>query len=493
MCTVASTAQPTSHPLPPPEAPVLRPPEGGWRAWRRTGDMPRDARLAALRLRQQWLSLSGASDHSIDLDAPLIASGHQPGWWHMGIVAKWWAAEALAHAARAGQPALWIVVDQDVGDVLDIAYPTAQRTRAVATIVPVQAQADAAHPLEPDVPLGVRPALRGAMMAKRDAPGAWPAIDAGLDAIADAFARTCAASLASQVHASAAAMLTAGQSAVSLSALALARTELFAVLVEHMARAPRACVENYNRAVRAFPHAGMRPLAIREADAIELPLWWVAPGQRRRAAYAHELASGAAPFPNATLAPRALTMTALARAAGCDLFIHGLGGGHYDHAMERWWQDWLRETPHALLGAFSLSPSGVVSATRTLPLASADLPTPAELRAALWRVHAAQHNPALLGDHEMAQAKQRMLAELKDAPRRSSRRAELYRLLHALLLASRSRKVRELAQLEGHARELHARAAQAGVLYDRTWSFAFHDAPAHQHLRESVHAGVLGH
>ena len=36
------------------------------------------------------------------------------------------------------------------------------------------------------------------------------------------------------------------------------------------------------------------------------------------------------------IAPRALTLTAIARLLLCDVFIHGTGGARYDLAMERW-------------------------------------------------------------------------------------------------------------------------------------------------------------
>ena len=64
------------------------------------------------------------------------------------------------------------------------------------------------------------------------------------------------------------------------------------------------------------------------------------------------------------VAPRALTLTAIARLTLCDVFIHGTGGGHYDRAMERWIAAALGDEARA-----ALAPMQVVTATRHAPLA----------------------------------------------------------------------------------------------------------------------------
>ena len=152
---------------------------------------------------------------------------------------------------------------------------------------------------------------------------------------------------------------------VQVFASTLHKSDLFGELVESMVREPRTMGEAYNQACEAFPDAGTRPLAIRER-AIELPLWRIRPGEARMPVYSTQLDE----IPRDQLAPRALLMTAIVRLAGCDLFIHGTGGAAYDRITERWIQTWLAQ---------DLAPIGVASATRTLDVSEAALPTEDEI------------------------------------------------------------------------------------------------------------------
>ncbi|VAX42420.1 hypothetical protein MNBD_PLANCTO03-650, partial [hydrothermal vent metagenome] len=65
--------------------------------------------------------------HTLGLsaDRPVVMGGHQPGFWHPGILAKWFAVEAFA--ARAGAGAAWVVVDQSPGAGTTIQYPAVRR------------------------------------------------------------------------------------------------------------------------------------------------------------------------------------------------------------------------------------------------------------------------------------------------------------------------------------------------------------------------------
>ena len=81
------------------------------------------------------------------------------------------------------------------------------------------------------------------------------------------------------------------------------------------------------------------------------------------------------------VAPRALALTAIARLALSDVFIHGTGGGRYDRAMERWIAAALGDEACA-----ALAPMQVVTATKHAPLAKFVPPfdaaaTPEALRA----------------------------------------------------------------------------------------------------------------
>ena len=60
-------------------------------------------------------------------DAP-VWSGHQPGLWHPGILAKLLLADALAEAAGAKTP-MWLVVDHDEVEPLSFDAPTKRGER----------------------------------------------------------------------------------------------------------------------------------------------------------------------------------------------------------------------------------------------------------------------------------------------------------------------------------------------------------------------------
>src|SRR5690606_24011692 len=188
-------------------------------------------------------------------------------------------------------------------------------------------------------------------------------------------------------------------------ASAVGRTDLFGDIVRRMVDDPAACARAYNEAVGARPEAQLRPLELNEQRGrIELPLWRGAPGSPRQAVYASELADGqwggggaAGGGAEGELAPRALLLTGLMRLAGCELFIHGPGGGVYDQVTEAWLGSWL--------GREDLAPSVVASATWLLPLTDEPPPAPGELARAQWERHAARHNPALVGDLAAAERK----------------------------------------------------------------------------------------
>jgi hypothetical protein len=107
--------------------------------------------------------------------------------------------------------------------------------------------------------------------------------------------------------------------------------------------------DSYNAAVRGERIA---PLA-----AGELPFWKLDRATTSRAALLEGDAAN-------LVAPRALTLTALARLVLCDEFIHGTGGGHYDLAMERWIAAAFGDDARA-----ALAPMSVVTATKPAPLA----------------------------------------------------------------------------------------------------------------------------
>ncbi|MFT3686998.1 MAG: hypothetical protein QM783_19105 [Phycisphaerales bacterium] len=106
-----------------------------------------------------------------------------------------------------------------------------------------------------------------------------------------------------------------------------------------------------------------------------------------------------------------LLMTALLRWLGCDLFIHGLGGGAsgdeagggYDKVAERWFAHWLGNEA-------ALAPSVVATATVLLPLGeSGPLLTESDLLDVQHKAHRGRHHPRILGDAGVQAEKDRLV------------------------------------------------------------------------------------
>lgn len=445
-------------------APTLRPPTGGWRT---RATPPRSAIVR--RFRRELLG--------IDDDARVVMSGHQAAWWHPGILAKWFAMEALA---QTHEHAAWVVVDQDDNEPVRVPYPRAGVARGVWTM------GDAVD----GVATGARPAVASVSPPPTDA--VTEDVARGLTTIARAMTNARgAASLADQVRLATLEVLTplSLRPVRTFHATAMARTTLFSQFIDAMRRDAARCVALYNRAVARTPHAGVRPLLVNaDATRVELPLWAMKAGSARRPVFAHELAT----LEVSALAPRALAMTALLRLGGCDVFIHGLGGGAYDVITDAWLREWLPlATPE--LAAVTPAPTGVVSATRFVAMATpTPIASPAALARATWSVHHARHTPAMLELPDMDARKRALVAKIASLPRRSAERTAAYRELHALLDDARAHGQRALGTWSDRASAAAASRALAAIVYDRTWAFPLHDAASLLALREQVRAGLAG-
>jgi hypothetical protein len=261
---------------------------------------------------------------------------------------------------------------------------------------------------------------------------------------------------------------------VTIFAANLCATRLFAGLLDRMRADPAHCARTYNDAIAAHPEARLAPLRV-EGE-IELPVWHIGAGTGRARARAD--ARIIAESPPSSLAPRALLMTAMLRMAGCDLFIHGLGGGIYDHATERWMRDWI---------GVELAPTAVVTATLLLPLESAGA-SPQEIDRAAWRAHHARHDPALLGDPAAAAEKTRLVQQIRDLKRTGGNAAPVFAQLHRLLDESRLRHKDGLDALENSATEARARRAEASIAHDRTWAFPLYPLEDLRRLKSEIEA-----
>jgi hypothetical protein len=397
-------------------------------------------------------------------DRPVVATGHQTLLWHPGILAKYLLVEAVA--ARTGFAVANLVVDQHAaaadgtGGFGDLAVPDrrpdgtlAARTLRLATARPEVPMGlhPAFDPVAPALPDSVFPdsvrrgvaAIHAAVAAHRDAPDASLQMAAALTDLMARWVRPIP----------------------HVTATRLLDTSLGRALVAAMAADPRGCAEAYNAAVRAVPHAHVRPLLVRD-DYVELPLWRIRPDGRRMHAYDHDVERVSGGDPDAPrLLPRALFMTALVRLGLCDLFVHGTGGARYDVAMERWMDGWL--------GA-EVAPVAVATATLTLDLlpAGTRLDVPASIAAGRRAWHDPERSD---GDAGPGPRKRRLLAAVAASPRRSRERRRAFHEMHEAIAALRAERAPRVRAAADRARAARRQAAAAPVLECRTWAFPLHD------------------
>ena len=414
------------------------------------------------------ISLATRAALGLPTDRPVIMAGHQPGFWHPGILAKWFAAHALAE--RVGGAGAWVVVDQSPGAGAILTYPAQHGGRLSRGAITLG---------QPDTPpASLRPAR---FRAPADA--ALPAAHDALARIADLLDEHAdQPSLARQLHGACGSALGGGAALRSLFATDLHTTPAFIHLVGAMRADPSACARLYNEAAAAHPDAGVRALAV-SAGAVELPLWErsAEPGPWRTGTTARR-----PDLPDERRVRRGLPMTGLLRRWACDLFIHGTGGGAshadggYDRVTERWLAGWL--------GATDLAPAVVASATLRLDFGdlAEGIPTPAEIGAARDLAHRAAHDPALLGDADLGREKRELAAQIAALPRGSALRAELFARMQRLRERGASGNTGALEALRARAEALGARAEEAEIIADRAWPWPFYSGPRIESLRASI-------
>lgn len=404
---------------------------------------------------------------TLDPDRPIIATGHQAFFWHPGILAKDLAADAAARC-RAAQP-LHVVVDQDMHEVGVIDLPrvvddaiVVERLALAATSVdvPTGCQAPARFDLEhPRLPRAMSEALSG-----------LPACDSLAEQVTAALTRLRSPLIAPMP------VIFASQ---------LAQLPAFAAVVEQMLGEARRCVLRYNEAVSAHPRAGITPLLLGR-ELIELPLWSLTSRRPRRRVFAdvgdsrprlvHE-DGRPLDLHTVSLAPRALLLTAIMRSAGCDLFIHGLGGGVYDAVTEQWWANWTGQ---------SLAPRAVVTADLFLPI-EAPVADRGELARAVWRMHHLPHNidrePGV--DASAGRRKRDLLDAMAAATDRRQRRA-LFEALHRLNRDLAAAHPRLLDEAAGQLQRARRGVANWRLALRRDWCFALYPPESLTALRDAV-------
>lgn len=420
----------------------------------------------------------------LPVDRPVVMTGHQPVFWHAGILAKYLAVEAVA--AKTGAAAAWCVPDQDVVDAGAVAWPAAVEDGERAgpgRWERVEGRVLSWGGGEPSA--GVSVGLLGAGEVVEDVDGMPAGLAGVVGALRGVDGESSAARRVWAAHARVMGeRLGMGCGEPVAFATGVARTGLFARLVERMREDPMGCAGAYNAAVAAEPGVGMRALAVGDGR-VELPLWRAGAGGRRAAVYAADLEDG---LEAGDVLPRASLFTGLMRLAGCDLFVHGTGGIGYDRVTERWFADWLGEAgdvPGRLCSA------GVVTATVLLDLGVPDV-TRADLARAVWRARAGRHRPGLIGDEAGQREKDELVRRIDGAAYGSDERAGLFAELRGMLDRVRGERAGEIAALDGEVERVRAGLADRAIARDRTWPWVLHDDQTLGALRAGIVEKVGG-
>ena len=449
-------------------------------------------------------------------DKPVIMSGHQAAFWHMGIAAKWLALHEAGECL--GASTAWVVVDHDPEDFSGLSVPVRDAAGTLRAerieLAPVKVAESIRAGVPPCLVDPFDAELRLPASVKADQLGGFgPNLQLAKAALMQAKTTHRGHSAAMQVATAAAEMLGHAAGAGTrpgklFPVTALHTTDLFVSLLNKVSEsihAAAACTAAYNLAIAAAPHSRMAPLVCKvAAGRVELPLWHLdrATGIRKRVFF-HTL-GGLLPQ---VLAPRALLLTGMLRWAGCDLFIHGLGGGAtvdaptspgeplddagadaktlggYDRAAEAWFADWLGAT---------LCPSVVVTATVRLELGPGEVATPRQAAQARWRAQRGRHDPSVLGDAAAAAQKARLVRAIAGAVPGSMERYGLFKDLQQFLATYRESHLAQLAELTVAADRTAALAATSGIATDRTYSFVLHGEEGVRQLRERIAAEFAG-
>ena len=251
-------------------------------------------------------------------DRPIVMTGHQPGFWHPGILSKYIAADTVARAV--GGTGAAVIVDHDPADPLTV-HAVRYRAGRISRTETILGGTGSRSPAR------LRPAIKAAAL---HAPGQESGV---IDADRESLTRVVgalaehdgAASLAVQSAQTNRSLLSNWHQVDEFTVTRLAGTDAFERFFARCIDDPASCVGAYNRAVRSHPEAGVEVLFEQDREERwEIPFWLIDTASGRRPLY-HEMVQQPV-FDRAHLAPRALAMTACLRLDFCALFIHGTGG-----------------------------------------------------------------------------------------------------------------------------------------------------------------------
>lgn len=455
----------------------------------------------------------------LELRAPVVLTGHQAEFFHAGVLAKTFAAHALARAA--GGTAVFLTVDSDQPKTAQLPVPqiTPGGLRRIAVTIP-GVEPRQPFELQPPVPrehwlqfftqaAGLLPHYRESLL--RPLAEAWLEGPDPPD-YCDAWDRGRVA--AEQVL---------GIEGVrTLRVSALAATPEFRCFAAALVRDSAAVAAHYNAAQAAY-RARYRvrtlgrpvpPLTV-DGELREVPLWVTRAGVGRRRLFVRDhgdtlelwadrtslgrvaraaLASAAAqdaPWPPEAegwgLRPRALTLSGFARLLLADLFIHGIGGARYDEITDEFLRAWLGAPP---------APLACVSATLLLPLPRAEAGA-AALRAARHASRDLRWNPQrhISGlPEELVRQRAELARRSEDLRRHEPHDHETRRLvyqgLHRLNETLLAYDPWRAAEYDQRVAELEHAAEQDRIACDREYFYGLHTTAAVAELGARIRAAV---
>jgi hypothetical protein len=412
-----------------------------------------------------------------------VATGHQPIFWHGGILAKAMCAATLSRAAGLGW--MHLIADHDTVDPCAVPYP-AQRDsdgvrRAVAHFGPPVAAGTAASCV-----------LASAVRTAEEACSAPPAsadIAERLGRIASALAASDASRGAAWRTVDANFALLSAMGALErpthiVRVSTLLRTPLGRACVERIAADPEACARAFNDALAHAPRAASR-LRV-DGDASEVPLWEAGQrGERLRitgqrlqelirdgalsAQRAEATSSGAASQASAgwrILLPRAFLATGIIRALGIHL-VHGTGGEAYERAGDAWWRTALGRA----LPPFSVTTADLRFRPESLGIRTDAVPTRLSWRDA-WV------DPARLDGVARDPSRAQAVAAIASMPRRSAERRRAFEAMRDRVESLRVQRSAELDALASADAAQRGARASLDAAADRTYPAVLHCADA---------------
>lgn len=450
------------------------------------GDLRRLARREALDLAVRYTAALGVPVPPIATGL-VLGTGHQPGFVHPGVWIKYLTLARLVPDDGVG---LNLIVDSDTADDISAEVPVddgcLRRGRVVLALG------------GPDVPLEAIPAPSAAEWRRfADSIDAHlrtigePGIMEGWNRARGLVPPDGVPGLAGAVTA-VRRRLEGPRPYLDLPVSMLAGTSAFRHFAFATLSDARRFAEVYNACLAGYRERyGIRTAAQPFPDLavgdrrVEAPFWFVAGGRRwplvvdvdGRRLITGDRDVGVLPgdpengdFAQAPLRPRALTLTAFARLVVCDLFIHGIGGGHYD-----------RVTDAVIREFFGLAPPLYATATATLflPFAAGGR-LDAERERLLRLLLDLQHNPdrflAAEGAHQaLIQEKWELIRTLDrtGALTRRQRRAATQRIreLNQLLQVAVAERI---AAAQESLQRLDRQQADAEVTAYRGYPFLLH-------------------